>query len=72
MKGKTMAFKTLSVKETAALLGVSHQRVRRLIHTGRLPAGRDVHTGVLCVFCPVWVRPGKRGPRFRNIAFIAQ
>lgn len=56
----------MSVKETAAMLGVSPQRVRRLLEEGRIPAGRDVETGRWFVFFPFTVRSGKRGPRFRN------
>src|SRR4051812_23826831 len=52
----------LSVAQAASFLGVSPQRVRRLLITGRLAAKR-YEDGTWRVLWPLSMRGGKRGPK---------
>lgn len=56
---------TITVSEVAGFLKVTERRVRLLLSQGRIDGYKDGFN-VWRVTCPVQIRPGKRGPDFRN------
>ena len=55
------------MRETARLMGVSHQRVRYLLGRGRLCGERDQVSGEWVVFYGLPVSEGRRGPVMKAI-----
>ena len=57
----------IDVETAARALGCSGTRIRKLLRAGRLSGYKDELAGPWKIVWPLRLKPGKRGPDFKNI-----